>query len=70
MEKTIETTTEEEWDRIMAVECEIHLPLRPRGAAPMRRRGGGAIINIGSYDGFVADPGLAAYCASRAASMP
>jgi NAD(P)-dependent dehydrogenase (short-subunit alcohol dehydrogenase family) len=35
--------------------------------APLRRRGGGSIINIGSYDGFVADPGLAAYCASKGA---
>ena len=28
-------------------------------------RGGGSIVNIGSYDGFVADPNLAAYCASK-----
>ena len=33
--------------------------------APMRAAGGGSIINVGSYDGFVADPGLAAYCASK-----
>lgn len=33
--------------------------------APMRARGGGSIINVGSYDGFAADPGMAAYCASK-----
>jgi NAD(P)-dependent dehydrogenase (short-subunit alcohol dehydrogenase family) len=33
----------------------------------MARRGGGSIVNIGSYDGFAADPGLAAYCASKGA---
>ena len=31
----------------------------------MRAGGGGSIINVGSYDGFVADPGLAVYCASK-----
>jgi meso-butanediol dehydrogenase/(S,S)-butanediol dehydrogenase/diacetyl reductase len=26
-----------------------------------------SVINFGSYDGFIADPGLAAYCASKGA---
>jgi NAD(P)-dependent dehydrogenase (short-subunit alcohol dehydrogenase family) len=67
VEKTIETTTEEEWDRIMAVNVKAIFLCARAALAPMRRRGGGAIINIGSYDGFVADPGLAAYCASKGA---
>ena len=33
----------------------------------MRRAGGGSIINFGSYDGFIADPNLAAYCATKGA---
>ena len=33
----------------------------------MRKAGSGSIINFGSYDGFIADPGLAAYCASKGA---
>ena len=33
----------------------------------MRRVGGGSIINFGSYDGFIADPNLAAYCATKGA---
>jgi meso-butanediol dehydrogenase/(S,S)-butanediol dehydrogenase/diacetyl reductase len=39
-----------------------------RAAAPaLRRRGGGSIVNIGSYDGFLADPNFSAYCASKGA---
>ena len=34
-------------------------------AAP--RDGHASIINFGSYDGFIADPGLAAYCATKGA---
>ena len=33
----------------------------------MRAAGGGSIINFGSYDGFIADPKLAAYCATKGA---
>jgi NAD(P)-dependent dehydrogenase (short-subunit alcohol dehydrogenase family) len=65
LERTIEHTTDEEWDRVMAVNLKSVF-LCSRAAIPaMRRRGGGAIVNIGSYDGFVADPNLAAYCASK-----
>ena len=67
VEKTIETTTEEEWDRIMAVNVKAIFLCARAALSPLRRRGGGSIINIGSYDGFVADPGLAAYCASKGA---
>ena len=67
IEKTIEQTSEADWDRLMAVNlkgtfltCKHALPL-------MRRAGGGSIVNFGSYDGFIADPELAAYCASKGA---
>lgn len=66
-EKTIEETSLEEWNRIFAINvtgmfltCKHALPL-------MRKAGGGSIINFGSYDGFIADPSLAAYCASKGA---
>lgn len=71
IEKTIEHTTLEEWNRCFAVNvtgmfltCKYALPLMRKAA------GGGntaSIINFGSYDGFIADPGLAAYCASKGA---
>ena len=67
IEKTIEDTTLEEWNRSFAVNvtgtflaCKYALPL-------LRRSAGASIINFGSYDGFIADPGLAAYCATKGA---
>jgi meso-butanediol dehydrogenase/(S,S)-butanediol dehydrogenase/diacetyl reductase len=65
LEKTVEDTTEAEWDRLMATNLK-GVFLCARAVIPeMRKRGGGSIINVGSYDGFVADPGLACYCASK-----
>ena len=65
VEKTIVDTTDEEWDRIFSINVK-GVFLTCRSAIPvMAEGGGGSIINIGSYDGFVADPGLAAYCATK-----
>lgn len=65
IEETIENTSEEQWARMIAINltgtfrtCRAALPL-------MRKAGGGSIVNFGSYDGFMADPELAAYCASK-----
>ena len=42
--------------------------LTSKYALPLiRKAGAGSIINFGSYDGFIADPGLAAYCATKGA---
>ena len=65
LEKTIEQTSEAEFDRVIAVNLKGVFLCAKAALAPMRRRGGGSIVNIGSYDGFVADPGLAVYCASK-----
>src|SRR5215510_13837365 len=67
VQKPIEATTEEEWDEILAVNVKSMF-LCTRAAIPhLRRGGGGSIVNIGSYDGFIADPNFAAYCASKGA---
>ena len=67
LQKSLEETTEAEWDEVMAVNAK-GVFLCSRAAAPvLRRKGGGSIINIGSYEGFVADPNFAAYCASKGA---
>lgn len=67
IEKTIEDTTLEEWNRSFAVNVTGTF-LCSKFALPMLRKGGGpSIINFGSYDGFIADPGLAAYCATKGA---
>ena len=67
IEKTIERTSLEEWNRIFAVNVTGTF-LTSRAILPlMRNAGSGSIINFGSYDGFIADPGLAAYCATKGA---
>jgi len=67
LEKTIEHTSESEFDRVMATNVKGPFLCAKAALEPMRRRGGGSIINIGSYSGFQADPGLAVYCASKGA---
>ncbi len=67
IEKTIEDTTLEEWNRIFAVNV-TGIFLTSKYALPLLRKSAGAsIINFGSYDGYIADPGLAAYCATKGA---
>lgn len=65
--KGIEDTTEEEWDRIMAVNVK-GVFLGTKCAIPaMRRAGGGSIINISSTAGLVGSPTSAAYTATKGA---
>lgn len=71
LEKTVEDTTLAEWERSFAVNvtgtfltCKHALPLLRTAAA---RGVSASIVNFGSYDGFIADPGLAAYCATKGA---
>ena len=67
IEKTIEQTTLEEWNRIFAVNV-TGMFLTSKYALPLLRKSEGAsVINFGSYDGYIADPGLAAYCATKGA---
>lgn len=67
IEKTIEDTTLEEWNRSFAVNV-TGMFLTCKHALPVLRKSSGAsVINFGSYDGFIADPGLAAYCATKGA---
>jgi NAD(P)-dependent dehydrogenase (short-subunit alcohol dehydrogenase family) len=67
IEKTIEDTTLEEWNQSFAVNVTGTF-LTSKYALPLLRKSAGAsIINFGSYDGFIADPGLAVYCATKGA---
>jgi NAD(P)-dependent dehydrogenase (short-subunit alcohol dehydrogenase family) len=71
VEKTVEDTSLAEWDRSFAVNvtgtfltCKHALPLlRVAG----REGATSSVVNVGSYDGFIADPGLAVYCATKGA---
>lgn len=67
IEETIENTTLEQWNRIFAINVTGTF-LTSKYALPMLRNSSGAsVINFGSYDGYIADPGLAAYCATKGA---
>ena len=67
IEKTIEDTTLDEWNRIFAINV-TGMFLTSKYALPLVRKSAAAsIINFGSYDGYIADPGLAAYCATKGA---
>ncbi len=70
IEKTIEQTTLEEWNLSFAVNVTGTF-LAAKHALPLLRKAAqgatASIINFGSYDGFIADPGLAAYCATKGA---
>ncbi len=71
IEKTIEETSLEEWNQSFAVNCTGTF-LTSKHALPLMRQAAksgtsASIINFGSYDGFIADPGLAAYCATKGA---
>ena len=71
IEKTIEDTTLEEWNQSFAVNATGTF-LTSKYALPLMRAAAksgtsASLINFGSYDGFIADPGLAAYCATKGA---
>ncbi|MEM8876239.1 MAG: SDR family oxidoreductase [Pseudomonadota bacterium] len=71
IEKTIEDTSLEEWNQSFAVNVTGTF-LTSKYALPLMRKAAqsgssASVINFGSYDGFIADPGLAAYCATKGA---
>jgi NAD(P)-dependent dehydrogenase (short-subunit alcohol dehydrogenase family) len=64
---TVLKTSEDEWDRVMAVNVKSVF-LMSRYAIPvMEEAGGGAIINTGSGWGLVGGANAASYCASKGA---
>lgn len=67
IEKTIEETTLAEWNRIFAINATGTFLMSKHALPLLRRSSHASIVNFGSYDGFIADPGLAAYCATKGA---
>jgi NAD(P)-dependent dehydrogenase (short-subunit alcohol dehydrogenase family) len=65
--KSIVDTTDEEWDRLLAVNVRSAF-VHCRAAIPtMIEQGGGAIVSTASISGLVGLPGQAAYCTSKGA---
>ena len=70
LNRKIEATTEEDWDRVMDINAKGVFFGTKHAIPAMRAAGGGSIVNISSIAGLVAaDPtyGLAAYGPSKAA---
>ena len=65
-EKTVEEMTEQDWDRMMAINLKAPFLLTRAAMPHLRRRGGGSIVNIGSIEGLGSNPGHPAYSASKA----
>jgi NAD(P)-dependent dehydrogenase (short-subunit alcohol dehydrogenase family) len=68
LEATIEHTSPDEWDRVMAVNAKGPF-LCSKFALPHLRRTRGVIVNTASVDAFWGEPELAAYCASKGAVL-
>jgi NAD(P)-dependent dehydrogenase (short-subunit alcohol dehydrogenase family) len=61
---TITETSEEVWDRVLAVNLKGMFLCCKAAIPEMARQGGGAIVNLGSASGW-GKPNLLAYCASK-----
>lgn len=63
---TVDTLTEQDWDRQMAVNLKGVFFATKYAVMQMKKQGtGGRIINISSIAGLVGFPGISAYCASK-----
>jgi dihydroanticapsin dehydrogenase len=66
IQKGIEATVDE-WQRVMAVNIMGPALVAKHAVPHIRRAGGGAIVNIGSVSGFIAQKGFLTYNATKAA---
>ncbi len=62
---TIETQTDEEWDRTIAINLTAVMKGTRKGIAAMKSSGGGSIINVASIEGILGEPMVMAYNASK-----
>jgi NAD(P)-dependent dehydrogenase (short-subunit alcohol dehydrogenase family) len=63
---TAENTSDEDWNRVLAVSVTGTFFVSRAALPALRRAGGGTILNIGSILGIVARKDRAAYCAAKA----
>src|SRR5438874_2252399 len=67
MQRRVDTAdiTDDEWDRVMAINLRGVWSCMKYELRQMLRNGGGAIVNCSSLGGVVGNPGLAAYHAAK-----
>jgi NAD(P)-dependent dehydrogenase (short-subunit alcohol dehydrogenase family) len=65
--KPLEEMTEDEWDRVMAINVKAAFLAIKHAVPHMRRGGGGAILNTGSIASFTGQLGTPVYSASKGA---
>ncbi|QIE44307.1 SDR family oxidoreductase [Pseudohalocynthiibacter aestuariivivens] len=65
VEKTVRDSTDSDWDLVVGPNCRGVFNMC-RAVLPGMEAQGGAIVNIGSISGHVADPSMALYNASKA----
>ncbi|HYC26723.1 MAG TPA: SDR family oxidoreductase [Nitrososphaerales archaeon] len=64
---TILETSEDQWDKIMAVNTKSMFLMSKYAVPAMAKGGKGVILNMGSDAGLIGNPKTAAYCASKGA---
>jgi len=64
---TVVDTSEQDWDRIMAVNVKGVFLMSKYAIPEMAKNGGGVIVNTASNWGLVAQPNWAAYCTTKGA---
>jgi NAD(P)-dependent dehydrogenase (short-subunit alcohol dehydrogenase family) len=62
---TVVDTPEEVWDEVLAVNLKGMFLTAKHCVPEMRRRGGGAIVNVASVQAFATQQGVVAYAASK-----
>lgn len=62
---TVETMSETEWDRTLGINLKGAYLVSHFAVPQMRKRGGGAIVNIASVQGIANQTNVAAYVASK-----
>jgi NAD(P)-dependent dehydrogenase (short-subunit alcohol dehydrogenase family) len=63
---TVVDTSEELWDDVLAANLKGMFLTAKHCVPELRRRGGGAIVNVASVQAFATQAGVAAYAASKA----
>jgi NAD(P)-dependent dehydrogenase (short-subunit alcohol dehydrogenase family) len=66
---SVETATVAFWDRMMAINLRAPFILLQAAIAPMRARGGGSIVNIGSINAYAGMATLGPYSVSKGGLM-